>query len=91
MTTRVHLIISGIVQGVSFRWSAREQARHVRLSGWIRNNDDGTVECVAEGEKARLQEFVAWCKRGSHYSRVVSCTVEWKKATGEFSDFEIRF
>lgn len=56
--TRLHLVVSGLVQGVGFRWYARERARGLGLAGWIRNREDGTVEAEAEGPQEALRSFV---------------------------------
>lgn len=61
---RAHLEISGRVQGVGFRWFARERARTLGLSGWVRNNDDGSVEIAAEGPDDRMGEFVSQLRSG---------------------------
>lgn len=64
----VHLRIKGRVQGVFFRKSAQDKARELGLTGWIRNNPDGTVETVAKGD--REEEFVEWCNKGPVGSEV---------------------
>lgn len=55
---RVRLQLSGRVQGVGYRWFAREQARELGVRGWVRNRPDGTVEVAAEAEEAQLARFV---------------------------------
>jgi acylphosphatase len=61
---RIHARVRGRVQGVGFRWAACRQAEALGLRGWVRNDDDGTVETVAEGPPAALQSFAAWLGRG---------------------------
>lgn len=56
---RLHVLVRGRVQGVGFRWFVREQARELRLAGWVRNRPDGTVEVAAEGTSAALAQFRA--------------------------------
>ena len=68
--SRAHLIIHGIVQGVSFRWHARQVAERLRLGGWVRNLPTGEVETVVEGPAAAVEEFVAWCGHGPPAARV---------------------
>lgn len=86
---RVHLKISGRVQGVWFRASARDQARSLGLTGWVRNLSDGRVEAVAEGEEKTVESFVAWCRKGPHGARVEGVDVTRGEATGEFRNFSI--
>ena len=62
MKPRLHIIIKGKVQSVSFRSEARFQARDAYLKGWVKNNPTGTVEIVAEGEEDDLKEFLRWCR-----------------------------
>lgn len=87
---RHHLIISGRVQGVSYRVSAWEKAQQLDLTGWVRNLSDGRVEIVAEGEQATLDEMTSWAGQGPHFANVSNVDVSEEAATGEFSDFEIR-
>ena len=61
---RVHVTISGRVQGVGFRYATRRACAVTRLEGWVRNNADGTVEAVFEGEPEQVDALVAWCRRG---------------------------
>lgn len=67
---RLHLRISGKVQGVYYRASAAAEAERLGLAGWVRNRRDGTVEAVGEGSAEALQAFVAWCQRGPPMARV---------------------
>lgn len=84
---RVHLIISGDVQGMGFRAWARSQAQQLGLTGWVKNRDDGSVEIVAEG--AKVEEFIKRCQKGSEVAWVDKVNVEWQQATGEFMRFEV--
>lgn len=65
-----HAIVSGRVQGVGFRWSARAQALRLDLSGWVRNLPDGDVEVHAEGTREILDQFLAWLEKGPPYAHV---------------------
>lgn len=87
---RVHLRIRGRVQGVSFRAYARDEARRLGLSGWVRNMPDGSVEAVAEGPRAVLDRFVAWCRTGSPQAAVEHVDARFSPPTGETATFEIR-
>lgn len=61
---RLRLEVTGMVQGVGFRWFTREAARKLGLAGWVRNNMDGSVEILAEGSDAQLERFIAAVGRG---------------------------
>ena len=88
---RVHLIISGIVQGVFFRSTSRSQALHLGLTGWVKNRADGKVEIVAEGEQDVLDRFIQWCHEGPPGSRVDKVNLEFDEYTGEFFNFAIKY
>ena len=60
----VHLAISGVVQGVGFRWFVRERARRWGLAGWVRNRDDGTVELAAAGSDEAVDALVKAVRSG---------------------------
>lgn len=68
--TRRHLTVRGRVQGVGFRWFARETAAALGLAGWARNREDGTVEAEAEGTPEALDEFVRRLRTGNPAARV---------------------
>jgi len=88
---RVHLIISGIVQGVFFRSTSRHQALHLGLTGWVKNRRDGKVEIVAEGEEENLANLIQWCHEGPPGARVDDVSLEWEDSTGEFPTFSIKY
>lgn len=88
---RAHIFVSGHVQGVFYRAYAQEVARNLEITGWVRNIADGRVEIVAEGVKAKLEEFIKKLRGGPAAARPGDIEVEWLTATGEFSDFEIRY
>ena len=86
---RAHVYISGRVQGVVFRESARREAKAHGVSGWVRNLPDGRVEATFEGEEADVQELVQWCHRGPSRARVDHVQVDWEPYAAEFDDFQI--
>jgi len=87
---RLHLIISGRVQGVGFRFSAYDQANDLALAGWARNLPGGEVEIVAEGSKESLQIFAAWAHLGTPSARVTEVREDCLDFMGEFTEFRIR-
>jgi acylphosphatase len=86
---RAKVIIEGSVQGVFFRAEARDRARALGLSGWVRNVPDGTVEAVFEGEDERVTTMVEWCRRGPSGARVENVDVDWSEPRGA-EGFSIR-
>jgi acylphosphatase len=87
---RAHLTISGRVQGVYFRASAVYEAQNLGLTGWVKNCPDGSVEAVAEGDRSKVEDLIAWCRRGPRGARVQSVDVKWLAFSGEFQDFRIK-
>jgi len=85
---RVHVLITGRVQGVSFRYYTTQTAKKMGLVGWTMNLADGRVEAVAEGDEETLKQFVLWCKQGPSTARVDDTYVRWMEATGEFRTFK---
>ena len=81
-----HLIISGRVQGVGYRASLVDEARRLRVSGWVRNRRDGSVEAVVDGDAAAVAAIVAWARRGPPGALVADVAVE--DADGVFSGFD---
>lgn len=89
MTKRLVIRMFGRVQGVFFRHTARLHAEKLGLVGFARNEADGSVAAVAEGEEKSLEEFLAWCRKGPPLANVENVNVEWRESTGEFKRFEI--
>jgi acylphosphatase len=88
---RLHIIIFGRVQGVFFRSNTQKQARKLNLTGWVRNNSDGTVEIVAEGSQEALKKFQAWCRKGPMFARVDEIKVKQETPKGEFTSFSVKY
>ena len=76
-------MVSGRVQGVFFRAETRDRAASLSLGGWVRNNPDGTVEAVFEGERDRVESIVEWCRRGPAHAQVDNVDVAWEAPRGE--------
>lgn len=87
--SRADLLISGQVQGVFYRASAQQEALRLGLTGEIRNVPGGEVEAVVEGPKERIDEFIAWCRRGPPAAQVEDVRVRWGTARGEFRTFRV--
>jgi acylphosphatase len=89
MAEQLHVVVRGRVQGVSFRHYTRLRAVELGVTGWVRNLPDGTVEVTAEGEREPLVELLTFLNLGPNGAQVINIVVEWRPASGAFSDFEI--
>ena len=88
--SRLHAIVEGRVQGVSFRYFVSEQAHFLGIMGWVRNRTDGSVEVMVEGPRSQLELLLDELSVGPHSASVSEVQVEWLEATGEFSSFWVR-
>ncbi len=84
-------LISGIVQGVGYRYFALRAARRHGLVGYVRNLPDGRVEVVAEGEPEAIEAFARELQRGPAAARVTRVTEEVLEPTGRYRHFDIAF
>jgi acylphosphatase len=87
---RVHLVVSGLVQGVSFRAYACDEGRRLGVRGWVRNLADGRVEAEAEGERPAVEALVAWFRRGPPSASVDDVAVTWSAFRGDLGPFATR-
>lgn len=87
---RLEASVFGRVQGVYYRASTRQQAQALGLSGWVRNEYDGSVRVVAEGDEAALDRLLAYLEQGPPGAYVSRVETTWQEATGEFSAFYVR-
>lgn len=88
---RAHLVIHGMVQGVYFRASTRDEAVRIGVKGWVRNLPDGSVEALFEGEKKKVEAIVGWCYKGPPSARVMKVDLAWETYKGEFGRFDVRY
>jgi acylphosphatase len=88
---RIRAIVSGRVQGVSFRAATRAEARRLGVVGWVRNRDDGAVELEAEGADDLVAALIQWCHQGPPAARVASVAVDELAPTGADRGFEITY
>ena len=87
---RAHIVISGRVQGVSFRYYTMQEAQTRNIVGWVRNLWDGRVEAVFEGEQEAVDQMLAWSRKGPPSAQVEEVKVTPGEPTGEFESFRIR-
>jgi acylphosphatase len=86
---RLHGTVHGDVQGVGFRYFLIREAYRLGLRGWVRNREDGTVEFVAEGDRADLERLKEVAETGPRMARVDSVDVDWSRALGGLDGFEL--
>lgn len=91
MTARARVRVTGRVQGVYYRQSTVEMANGLGLTGWVRNQPDGSVEAVFEGEKAAVDQAIAWCHHGPPRAAVDEVSVEWLDGPVECAGFATRY
>ena len=83
MTVRRRAVVSGRVQGVWYRDSARQEAERLRVAGSAVNQPDGTVRLEVEGDASAVEAFLAWAAEGPPRARVDAVTTEVQEPTGE--------
>ena len=88
---RAHVVINGRVQGVFFRMETKRAAGEFGVFGWVKNQREGTVEAVFEGDQDQVEAIVDWCRQGPPNADVADVTVNWDDYTGEFKGFNIDF
>ena len=84
-----HFVVSGIVQGVAFRWATKQTADRLGIAGWVRNRADGTVEGWAETDADLMASFEAWLGEGPMGARVSRVVIE-DAVVARLEGFEIR-
>lgn len=89
-SARLHIWVTGRVQGVGFRAFVIDVAEQFALTGWVRNVGHDTVEAVAEGSTEMLNRFTELARAGPRAGRVDDARIEWEDPTGEFKDFRVR-
>ncbi len=86
---RVHIFVSGRVQGVFFRAETQKKAKKFGVSGFVRNLPNGKVEVILEGEREKIEKVIEWARRGPFFARVENFDVSWEDYKGEFKNFGI--
>ena len=88
-SVRAHVLIIGLVQGVSFRSSTKRKADSLGLRGWVKNLENDTVEAVFEGPDDKVREVLEWCSKGPPSARIDDMETELRNYTGDLEGFEI--
>jgi acylphosphatase len=86
---QLHAIVHGDVQGVGFRYFVARNAGAAGLVGWVRNRSDGTVECLAEGDRAALRQLLEDLRRGPSGAQVDSVEESWDEPKHDMDRFRM--
>jgi len=84
------ITVKGKVQGVFYRASTKEKAESLNLTGWVKNDNNGDVSILAEGNEVNIQSLIKWCQQGPPLSRVDNVVVKEVQDLG-YSKFEVRY
>ncbi len=84
-----HLRISGVVQGVGYRYFCYMKATQLDLVGWVRNNPDSSVEVTVEGDRGAVEAYIDQLRIGPYSAVVRGFDVKWLEFTGEFKSFNV--
>ena len=85
---RSHIIFTGRVQGVGFRYTAQRLANEQKLLGWVKNLPDGRVELMAEGPQAKIEHLIF--KLNSQF-QITKQDIDWLNPKGQFTGFEVTY
>ncbi|MGH8477637.1 MAG: acylphosphatase [Methylococcales bacterium] len=87
----IHILVSGLVQGVYFRANTRQRALELQVRGLVRNLRDARLEIVARGSEYSLERFVEWCRQGPEHARVDTLEIEDWQGPCDFETFSIDY
>jgi acylphosphatase len=91
MESAAHIVISGVVQGVGYRYFVLMRGRELGLKGYVRNLYSGNVEVEVEGERGVISEFIKEMRIGPPSAHVVDVEVRWREPEGKYVNFEVKF
>ena len=91
MDARANIIITGVVQGVGFRWFVERAANKRGVTGWVKNRFDSSVEAEVEGNRIQIEALIKELHIGPRSSSVKSVNVNWLPHEGKFKKFDITF
>ena len=91
MDVQAHIVVSGLVQGVGFRFFVSRLACGYGLTGWVKNLPAGQVEIEFEGQRGIIETALAELKTGHSYARVRDVHVDWHPYSGKYAGFDVRY
>jgi len=89
MFSEIFCLVKGKVQGVGYRYTVERYAVEHGLRGWVRNNEDGSVEAVIQGTPDELKATIEMLNVGSPLSKVESIAVDWRTPESRYEDFQV--
>ncbi len=89
MKKALKLIVQGTVQGIFFRQFVKEHADNLKLTGFVRNLEDGNVEIIVEGEQEQIERLVGFIREGPKHAQIRNVKIEERKWSGDFKEFKI--
>jgi acylphosphatase len=89
--SRLSVRISGVVQGVGYRYFVARRARDHSLTGWVKNRADGSVEIEAVGPRGSLEQLLRYVRVGPPAAHVAGVNVQWFEDGPSYDGFEVRF
>jgi acylphosphatase len=90
MITQARILIEGRLQGLTFRYSAQEQAKALALVGFVRTLSDGRLEIEAQGEQKNLEALLEWCQQEPHGSQIKNILFRYDEVEKSYADFSVR-
>ena len=88
---RIHIFLTGKVQGVFFRQATKVVAIKNNVTGWVKNLENGEVEILLEGDDKNVNSVIDWCRNGPANSRVDEVKIEQQEFSGQYSNFEVSY
>ncbi len=89
MKKALKLIVQGTVQGIFFRQFVKEHADNLKLTGFVRNLEDGNVEIIVDGEQEQIERLVGFIREGPKHAQIRNVKIEERKWSGDFKEFKI--
>ena len=86
-----HVVISGLVQGVGYRWHVMRKAEEYNLKGYVRNLYNGDVEVEVEGYQPMILDFIKELRIGARSAHVTDMKIEWGEYENKYKNFDIKF
>ena len=92
MTKQAKIVVTGLVQGVNFRYDTKKKAEELNLKGQVRNLDSNNqVEIIAEGDVDDIDKMISWCKTRDDLVKIENVDVKWQEPKEKFEGFEIAY